>query len=390
MKRTAMAQVTEALQEPGTEHKQESSSSWSGISISCYENDVPAFIENEMNTIYGSVYSTLTHFRIYNDDIDTSTYIVRKDGKITTIFLFCFEKRVVRVINEVLNVSEEDVERFTSYIFSTFPNITAISFKAIITNVKRLRFPYQRVNFLEDLVVTLPSTEEEYYESLAKSTRRHLKRFTKKIHENLPTFRFEVYEANEIDPQLVREIVSLNWTRMAGKNKESGINEEETERFIDLASQCGLVSVVTVNGKVCAGGIGFRTDTNYFLNVLAHDPSYDNYCLGIICCYMTICACIERGGKEFHFLWGRYDYKHILLGVKRDLDNVVVYRSYSYMLLNADMAMETAINGYVRRAKLWLYNGKKQDSALSKFAFVILDFIRNLRRQNQKTSIASK
>jgi hypothetical protein len=92
---------------------------------------------------------------------------------------------------------------------------------------------------------------------------------------------------------------------------------------------------------------------------------------------MTICESITRGGKEFHFLWGRYDYKFMLGAVQRDLDNVVVYRNHVQLMRNAGFAGRIAYEGYLRRLKVWLKYG---DSFLSQATRKLTERMRNLKR----------
>lgn len=94
-----------------------------------------------------------------------------------------------------------------------------------------------------------------------------------------------------------------------------------------------MLSLLRLDGRICAGTINFRAGDNYFLEVIAHDPAYNDYRLGTLCCYLTICECIAREGKEYHFLWGAHDYKFRLLGVQRELDHLTIYRSRRHALL---------------------------------------------------------
>lgn len=380
MKRMAVAAEYDTTSTPVSGRASERGAGPERVTISIYENDVPAFIEAEMDRIYGSIYSSLAQFRIYNDGRDTSTYIVREGGETVTVFLFQLHDRSVRVVNEVINIGQEDVARFAHYIFSAFPFATSISFKAVDTDLRKLPFPYQRFNHLEDIVLTLPASADEYLAQLGKNTRRNIKRYTKKVKETFPSFEFQIGIAGEIDETTIHEIVDLNRARMAGKNKVSSIDQHEAERFFSLARECGLVGVVKINGRICAGAISFRAGSNYFLNVIAHDPQYDDYWLGILCCYFTICECIAREGAEFHFLWGEYDYKYAFLGVKRDLDNLAVYRSRLHYLLNGRTALRMAFNGYLRQARQWLHNAKRQDSPLSKIALSSFNRLRGVKQ----------
>ena len=348
--------------------------------ITCHENEVPAFVGAELERLYGNIFSSLTQFRIYGwNGSDTSTYVVRRDGVPHVVLLFRRDHRQVQVMNEVITLDAEEMSRFAAYIFANYPGVNVISFKAIDTSLARLPFPYQRYNHLEDLALALPSSNEAYLPSLGKSTRRNIRRHLDRLHRAYPSCRFEVFERGALGAERVRQIIELNRVRMADKNIVSIIDEQETQRIIRLVDACGLVGVITIDGQLRAGAISFQSGANYFLNVLAHDPRYDDYWLGFLCCYLTICECIARGGKEFHFLWGRYDYKYLLGARQRDLDNIVIYRSHLQLLCNADIARRTAIEGYTRALKVWIKYG---DTFLSHQARRLVERARAWRRSS--------
>jgi len=347
--------------------------------ISCYENEVPAFVESEIASLYGSIYASMPQFRIYGSSTETSTYLARKNGKIVTLFLFTRDTSTVRVLNEVINVDEVEIHRFSSYIFSTYPSISVILFKAVETNLMQLEFPFQRCNHLEDIVVSFQDSVEQFNAGFGKNTRRNIKRYMKKLLQDFPTFQFEIQTKSNIDAQSVREIVRFNSARMADKNKVSAFNEDEIFRLSMLANECGLLGVAKIDGRICAGAISYCVGKNYFLNVLAHDPTYDEYWLGILCCYLTMCECIQRGAEEFHFLWGRYEYKYTLQGVKRDLDNIAIYRSRMHLFLHFDRAINFSLHSSLRKLRLFLHDAKKGDTRLAHLATSAFNFIRTLK-----------
>jgi CelD/BcsL family acetyltransferase involved in cellulose biosynthesis len=351
------------------------------IEISCYENDVPAFIEPELEQLYGSIYASLAQFRIYSDGSDTSTYIARRGGQPVAIFLFRLRGNAVHVLNETFRVERAEVACFARHVFASYPEVAIIRFKAVDTDVDRLPYPFQRHNHVEDIVLALPPSAEAYFEMLGKGTRRNFRRHLRQLDERVPGWRYRLAVGRDIDDQEVRAIVELNRKRMARKSKSSDIDDLETQRIIRLAKECGIVGVIEIDGRVCAGTIGFRAGDNYFLNVLAHDPAYDQYWLGILCCYNTICECIARGGREFHFLWGEYAYKTMLLGVKRDLDNLIVYRSRRHQLLNAGVAVRAWAAGAMRSLRTWMHAQSHRDTLPARIALRLLDRFRNLRRR---------
>jgi len=192
-------------------------------------------------------------------------------------------------------------------VFGSYPSVHAISFPVVQADVRKLPFPHQQFHSTQDIVLDLPSTVDEYMARLGKSTRSYVKRYLNKLRREHPSFSFAVYANEDVSEEHVRAIIGFNKARMSGRNKESYIDEQEERRILELLKLRGFVCVATVDGKVCAGTINTCFGKNYFLQVIAHDPVYDDYGLGTLCCYLTICECIARKGHAYPFLWGQYE-----------------------------------------------------------------------------------
>jgi len=323
--------------------------------IRVYENAIPPFVESELVRLYAHLYSSVAQFAVYGDITgNISTYVARRTGVPHTILLLRHERDKVHVLNQQIDVGDAEMGQFARYIFATYPRVNTIHFHAVRTRLQRFAFPYQQLTISEDIVVALPDCSDKYVAALGKATRKNLKHHLSRLKRSIPELVHTVYERDEANEQQIRNIVALNHARMAGKNKLSYIDEAETERIVNLVKRCGLVSVMSRGGRVCAGVICYRIGDNYFSLVNGHDPDYNDYRLGTLCFYQTIIACIERGGKEFHFMWGQYEYKYMLLGVQRDLNDVVLYRSHAQLLRNGGQAMQIAFNARLRSVKFWL------------------------------------
>jgi CelD/BcsL family acetyltransferase involved in cellulose biosynthesis len=239
-------------------------------------------------------------------------------------------------------------------------------------------------------VLRLPDTADAYLASLGKATRKNFKYHGNRLKRNYPELAFRVFIDGDIPSAYVRDIIELNRARMMTKNKSSEIDDEETARLTRLVRESGLVSVMILDGKVVAGTVCSRVGANYFMHINAHDPAYDDARLGKLCCYMTICDCIERGGKEFHFMWGRFEYKYLLLGVQQDYDELIVYRSRASMLRNGRTALRTAYQGYSREWKFRLLdmaNRPDESSAFSRAAARSLNFIRSVKQSGFRKAV---
>ncbi|GAB3555078.1 hypothetical protein GCM10027343_43710 [Noviherbaspirillum agri] len=337
-----------------------------------------------MEHLYQHRYASYEQLQVYGHvSRDTIAYVAHRGDTLVAALLYRVAAGRVTVLNEQMRLNEEEIERFAGHVFSSYPSVHAISFPVVQAETRRLPFPHQQFHSTQDIVLDLPGSVEEYIGRLGKSTRSYVKRYLNKLKREHPSFTFTVFTNEEIRAEHVRAIIGFNKARMSGRNKESYIDEQEERRILELLKLRGFVGVVTIDGKVCAGTINTCFGKNYFLQVIAHDPAYDDYGLGTLCCYLTICECIARKGGAYHFLWGQYEYKYRLLGVQRDLDHIVVYRSRRHMLAKLPMVAGMAYNGYKYTARSWLLNKarrKDDSSVVASLAYYLVNGVRNGKR----------
>lgn len=356
------------------------------VGIACYEGPVPTFIETELPARYGDIHSTLAHLRIYGGlDAVTHTYVARRLGIVVSLFLFRCERNAVRVINEGMAIEDEEIDRFAAYIFANFPSVHVISFHAVLTAIQRLAFPSQHYICTASIVLPLPASAEAYVAGLGKNMRRNLRRYMDKLKRDFPSFRFEVFEKEDVHREHVRDIMNLNRARIAGKNKTYAIDDEE-EKIVALARETGMVGVATIDGVVLAGSVGYLVGDNYFFKIIAHDPKYNEYSAGILCCYLTICECIARGCKEYNFMWNEYEYKFALGAHPRNLEHVVVYRSRLHLLRYAGTAARVVLNGKRYRLSTLLDKADRREDLTpgERRAIHMMNGLRNLKRALQR------
>ncbi len=358
--------------------------------ISCYENEVPDFCAAEIDRLHGHLLCSFSNFQMSQAIEGASTYVEWTNDIVSNILLFKRTTHEVVVINEFIKLNEETATRFSNYIFKKFKSVRIISFGKVEASLRALPFPHHVVNCTEDFVVTLPATVSEYHTLVGKNMRRNIKRYTSSLEKDFPSYRYEVFVGSKISEQQIRDIVDLNRARMAGKNIESRIDDAETRWIIDLAKKCGIVGVATIDGIVRGGAIGFRIGQNYFMHVIAHDPEYNNYSLGIICYYFTICEGIARGGKRFHLLPGRYEYKYRLLGEIRDISRVDIYRNRITAMRYAGRILRYTCTDAARSGKLWLLEAERRNDFSSRQAAKLVRVLRTLKRERLPTSVRQR
>jgi hypothetical protein len=338
------------------------------LHVTLHADGLPSGVANEMDWLYQNLFSSSAMFRTHGPAHGVQTYVVRRAGHAVTVLAFRIDGARVHVMNEQIQLGGEEIERFAQFIFDKFPRIRSVVFKAVQTARKKFPFPHQRHGFTNDIVLTLPGTPEAYLESLGKSTRDNIKRYLKLCKRDFPSFCFDSQDGWSTPEETLRTIVAFNHERMAGKSKVSGLTDAESARLIALARTCGMVSTVRIDGRVCAGTICYRVGDNFFMRVIAHDSRHDSHRLGLLCCYMTICECIRRNGRHYHFLWGREEYKYRLLGQQRDFDTLVLYRSRLAYLGDGVAIAKKAFRARVAGAKRWLLDPANEGRAAARLA----------------------
>lgn len=324
------------------------------IDVSIYDDHVPNFVERHLELLYQNIFTTVARFDIYNAAKNASTYVVRKGGQVSTVFLFRREGDQVTVYNQQIKIDGHEIKQFSDLIFSKYKSVSLISFYAIETDIKALPYPFQKLNCLEDISLILPDTADEYFRNLSKSTRAAIKKNQRKMSQHFPSFRFDTYSKDEVSENQIRDIVALSRARMSGKNKRFHYNEDAIQQLIRLVRKYGTVLIATTESGICAGTICHHVGENFFMHVLAHDPNYNAYGLGKLCCYQSICAAIEQSAKEYHFGWGRNNYKYNMGGVNNDLYRVEIYRSLYRLTQNMRHFLEAEAFAEIRRYKLWI------------------------------------
>jgi CelD/BcsL family acetyltransferase involved in cellulose biosynthesis len=327
-----------------------------------YDSPLPHFVEAALERLYANVFASCARVRSLGLAGQARAFVATRDGQVSCVLLFCQNGAAVEVLAEALALDAADIEAFAETVFGACPGATRIVFPAVQSRIARLPFPYQQFDCLEDIVAELPDSTETYFSMLGKNMRTSLKRYQRKIALDFPGFRYAFYEKGDISEQQVGAIVSLSSARIASKNQAPTHTGEKTRQLIRLARECGVMLVATLEGRVVAGVVCTIVGGNVFMHVVAHDPLYDDYRLGKVCCYLSICDAIARGAREYHFLWGRYEYKYRLLGVQRDYDRLVIYRSRLALLANAATWLRTAWRGHGRRAKRWLLAQEDTDN----------------------------
>ena len=326
-----------------------------GPGVSCYMHDVPEFVEQELAATYETLHSSLPFFRVWRTLGNASCYVDRGEGRAPDILLFHCENRRLVVLNEMIDIAPAALERFARYVFEHLPAIDVIRFNAVRTAPAAIGFPVQRHNAKDTWAIPLPATPDDYLKALGKSTRARMRSRLNGISKNFPSFTIKYLVNDDIDEDVVRHIARLSEQRIGTRGVRL---KHDIERMLTLARTCGLVTLLMIDGRLCAGSLNYRVGTSWFGEVTAHDPAYDRHGLGALCIYHTICESIRRGGRKFYLGGGLFGFKERMLGERLDMDQLHIYRSQRYLLANLDTVAAAFAHGKMRSLKMRLHERK--------------------------------
>jgi hypothetical protein len=340
--------------------------------IRCYVHEVPDFVEREMAATYETLQSSLPFLRIWRTLGGASCYVARHAGRAPDILLFRCEGRRLVVLNEMFDIAPAGLACFARYVFAHFPAIHVIRFQAVRTAPAAIGFPVQRHNAKDTFVISLPATPDDYLAALGKSTRANLRSRLNRVAKAYPSFTTRFLAGADVDDDVVRQIVQLSECRIRARGTPL---THDVDRMLALARACGFVTVLLIDGRMCAGSLNYRVGTSVFGEVMAYDPAFERHGVGALCAYHTICESIRTGARRFYLGGGLFDFKERMLGRRLDMDQVHVYRSYGHVLARADIAAAAFAQGQVRRLKRRLH--ERKGTWLADLAFRLFYACRN-------------
>ncbi|MFL6672666.1 MAG: GNAT family N-acetyltransferase [Massilia sp.] len=348
--------------------------------VTIHENTIPRFVEQQLAVLYESVYCTLARLRIYEPLLNVSTYVARTGDTIKAVFLFTQERDEIKVLNQQITIGAGEIRRFAEAVFSRYSSAQLISFYAIDATLDRLPFPLQKYPALEENILFLPATTDEYWASMSANFRGILRRAERRMKKDFRSFHHRILSNTEVSEDIVREIIRMAGERMAVKQKKAYIGEQDLGNLMRLIRAHGYVGVASVDGKLCGGSVWYWVGRRNFLHIIAHDPRYDHYKLGNLTLLMGVLDWIERGGRECWLMGGGYAHKSKFQAVTTHLDSLVIYRSRLALLLHYRRACAVAAKSLTRRVRNGVRARARGEGLGGRFFMLCLAVGRSLKR----------
>lgn len=326
---------------------------YADLACMVYLTTCPQWAEAELPALYGSSFSVVEYFRIY-DEVTTFCACVMDEPRHIIAFTHAGSSAVV--LNQLFDIDAASFRRVCGAIFRSLPRVQRIRFNGSRLDPMALGLPTRVVTRSEDVVLSLPNDYDAYFATLGSASRKNLRKHAQRFSAAYPDHRILVYERSEIPQAFAHAIIELNRKRMASKGESSLLTPDAEARILEFGRYYGLCLAFAVDDKIIAGTLGSLVGRDYFGDVQTFDPDYAKYGLGTLCMLQTMRECIGHGVQRYHLLWGRDEYKAQLGGEPEALCAFVAYRSAASRVAHADDALRAwrwpwRRNAWVRRVR---------------------------------------
>ena len=276
---------------------------------------------------YDSFITTNQYIKVYYPFFNVNYMLVYENGNLIELLIFGNDGKTSRCFNSLVEIDQNVVIECTKKLFEIYPEINKIyidaSYQNYFLNKSILCFQSS------DLILTLPSTIEDYLLKLGPNTRYHIKNRNTKLLRDYPEIKFVTKYGNEIEKNIIDKIIKLNYSRMKHKGIVPGISDTEKNNIYKYSQYYGCVNYIELDKVIIGGCISTILNKETYLHVYAHDNNFSKYNIGEACVFYLIKNSIEKGIFKFHFLWGENELKRRFLGKSHPLFSYIIFRSYS-------------------------------------------------------------
>lgn len=321
-----------------------------GFQHTFYENGIPPEVGRFLEKRYQSPFSVPEYFETVRGMRSLNAVdITHGESGLRHVMAYAVSGREITVANELVAIDQDYLHYFAAAVFDRYPAVTTVNFNCLKGQPADIHYPWRCWKTSHDIAIQLPRSFDAYHAKLGMRTRKHIKYYINRLRRDYGDFTFQVTGTHEIDPSVIGRIMEMNRLRMKGKSIRSGYDRAYGAKIEEFCRHYGLISTVSIQGKVVAGAICYEVGNEAYLEAISHDPAYDRCNVGQVCLYLTINHMIEKGRDAFHMLWGENEYKYRFLGVKQELYFISLYRSYRHKLFAAPKAAKHACSQAVRQ-----------------------------------------
>ena len=310
----------------------------SDLDVSVYLGHVPDGLAGELPGLYGSLFSTLDWFLAYDRKPPNGACVLERPRHVV---LFHHAGDTVDILNKSFACAPEDASRICRALFRCLPGVQRIHL-SVMFPPHELGFPWRVLEGLDHMIIDLPGSVDEYYDSLGKRTRKNVRWYQNRLSRAHPDVSVEVVKPGPRSRELVDRLIEWKIQRFRVRGRLTYWETDPTlaERVSDLLRRCGEARVTHIAGREAAIDICFRVGETAYIYEGAHDPQYDEFCLGFLTFYWYVCSAVESGATRVNALEGTEGSKVPLGAQPVRTTSLSVFRSQSARLRSLDESLK--------------------------------------------------
>lgn len=332
-----------------------------GLSIEMYGPEIPGNILAAAERSANNPYSCLAICRAFEPEIAAILrhLVVYSGARLLGILSYYERQSTLVIVNRLIDFNDQVLESCARTLFASHETARRIVVEGVYASeTRRARHPIvpRRIwHAIENLILDLPRTFEQYMSQFGSKTRKNLRYCTKRFERENSGAEFSVLTRDAIDKATVDALVELNHLRMESKGRVSGIDTRFATALLALCHSHGVACVARdKEGRILGGTLCTHVGNGVSLQIIAHDPRFNHVRLGLLCLLKSIETGIAAGVTVFHFLWGDSDYKALFGARAAPLMSCRYYRSWAYRMLALDDVRDQVTQTtkrYVRRLR---------------------------------------
>ena len=294
-------------------------------------------LEESLLKLYKTPFSDIRYLTIYGNVNSQSLHklYLYEDGVLNHLLLLEFinNGREVVIHNSVIILEECMLDYTLSLLWGERAIIAKECRKVTTRGTFYVANKYTKIphvlysNPLNDAVINLPLTSDEYYESLGNSTRKNAKYYKRRLAKDYPDLKIDYLRNSEINYSDVENLIAIKRKRAESIRRKCDISEIDIHRIVEYAKLYGFICKIQVKGELIAGMVNYIIDDECFCYVIAHAPNFSKYNAGQLSLIYTLEYLIEHQLKKCHLLWGANEYKYRFGCQDYNLFKITIWKS---------------------------------------------------------------
>lgn len=177
-------------------------------------------------------------------------------------------------------------------------------------------------------VMALPSSWEDYLQSLPSKKRHELARKLRRFDREAPEATLRSADSQSLESDIA---AFVDFHRSSAGEKGEFMRPQRAAFFTDVAhrmhaSKMLSLDFLELDGRILAATVAFRYDGVFYLYNSAFDHSYKQISPGLVIVARLISRSIDEGLRRFDFLRGRERYKYDLGAEPLPLHSILIRR----------------------------------------------------------------